>query len=85
MEDSSLKWMGETPSSNELMQWDLGPLPTLDPDLESFLGKHVLSQGADRESDLPPDTLPEPSLKNYAKWVEWHGCYLDMPDWWEEL
>ena len=58
-----------------------GPLPTLQPELESFLSEQTATQCSEQRCDLPP----EPSVENYEEWVEWQGCQVDMPDWWEEL
>ena len=73
--------MGQAPSRSETTECDLGPLPTLEPELESFCGKQTATQGSEEGCDLPP----EPSVGNYEVWVEWQGCQVDTPDWWEEL
>ena len=64
---------------------DLGPLPSLDPDLEYFLGEHTSLQGAEERRSLQQDLQPEPPPEDYCKWIEWYGQYVDMPTWWQEL
>ena len=60
---------------------DLGPPPTLGPDLECFLETPTTVWGArDRQG-----SLPEPSINNYEMWLEQQACQLDTPDWWKEL
>ena len=68
-------------SRGEVEECDLGPLPTLRPELEYFLEMPTTGQGTrDRWS-----FLPEPSIRDYHKWLEWWACQLDTPHWWEEL
>ena len=31
------------------------------------------------------DLAPEPSMENYEVWVEWQACWVEKPEWWEEL
>ena len=65
----------------EVEEGDLGPPPTLRLEFECFLEMPTTDQGTrDRQS-----FLPEPSIRNYEKWLEWWACQLDTPHWWEEL
>ena len=68
-------------TSGELEEYDLGPLASLEPELESFLEALTPRWGAgDRE-----DSQAEPSIKNYEVWLEWWAQQVNMPDWWGEL
>ena len=60
---------------------DLGPLPTLRPELEHFLEMPTTSSGTHSRQGY----LPELSIKNYELWLEWQVHQLDTPHWWEEL
>ena len=68
-------------NKEKVEECDLGPLLNQEPDLEHFLGKPAVMQGAEGGSELSQ----EPSVGNYVVWLEWRGHQLDMPDWWEEL
>ena len=59
----------------------MGPLPTLEAELESFLGEPTSPQGVEGGCDLPP----EPYVENCEVWVEWQACHVDMLEWWDEL
>ena len=77
-----MRWHGEWSTNREKAEeCDLGPSPTLEPDLEHFLGKPAVAQGAEGGYKLSQ----EPPVENFKLWLEWRGCQLDMPDWWEEL
>ena len=65
----------------QLEEGDLGPLPTLRPELEHFLETSMTGWGTRGRWGHPP----EPSIKNYDLWLEWQACQLDIPHWWEEL
>ena len=26
-----------------------------------------------------------PPVEDYEDWIEWRGCRVDMPNWWQEL
>ena len=72
--------LGEA-TRGEVEESNLGPLPTLWPELEHFLEMPTTSQGTrDRWS-----FLPELSIENYDQWLEWKAHQLDTPHWWEEL
>ena len=60
---------------------DLGPLPTLRLELEHFLRCPPLAKAP----GIGQSFLPEPSIRNYEKWLEWQAYQLDTPHWWEEL
>ena len=80
-EDPSRELLGQVTGGGELEECDLGPLPTLEPDLESFLEAPTSTQAAgDRHG-----SLPEPSIENYEVWLEWQAQQVDTPDWWGEL
>ena len=68
-------------TGRELKEYDLGPPPTLEPELESFLEAPTPKLGAWDRCDLQP----EPSIENYEVWLEWQACQVDMPEWWGEL
>ena len=51
----------------EPTECNLGPPPTLKPELESFLEEQAPIQDAEEGCDLPP----EPSQENYKVWLEW--------------
>ena len=68
-------------TSRELEECDLGPLPTLEPELESFLDAQIPMPGAEDRCE----SQPEPSIKNYEVWLEWWAFQVNMPDWWGEL
>ena len=60
---------------------DLGPLPTISPELECFLEMPTTSQGTRDRWDF----LLEPSIRDYEQWLECQAHQLDTPYWWEEL
>ena len=31
------------------------------------------------------DLSQEPLAEDYKKWIEWRGCWVHTPDWWQEL
>ena len=70
---------------SKLAEGDLWPPPSLDPELEYFLGECMPLQGAEEERGPQQDLWPKPSLKDHCKWIEWHGQCVDMPVWWWEL
>ena len=54
----------------EVEESNLGPTPTLGPELEHFLEAPTTRWGArDRQG-----SLPEPSINNYEMWLEWQAC-----------
>ena len=80
-EDPSRQLLGQATGEEELEEYDLGPLPTLKPELESFLEALAPTRGAGDRHGSPL----EPSIENYEVWLEWQTCQVDMPDWWGEL
>ena len=60
---------------------DLGPPPTLELELEHFLGGPSPIWGARDRWGSPPELL----IYNYEMWLEWQAHQMDMPDWWNEL
>ena len=77
---SSEPW-GQVTGGREVEENDLGPPPTLGPELECFLEMPMTVWGArDRQS-----SPPEQSINNYEMWLEWQAHQLDTPDWREKL
>ena len=68
--------MGQSPNRWKAEECDLGPPPTLGPELEYFLGELTVTQEADGGCDLSQ----EPFVENYESWLEWRGCQLNMLD-----
>ena len=73
--------LGQVTGREELEECDLGPLSTLEPELESFLVTPTPMWGVRDRCGLPS----EPSKDNYDVWLEWWAHQVDMPDWWGEL
>ena len=71
--------MGEVPRRSETTECNLGPPPTLQTELESFLAEQIATQGSEQGCDLPPES----SIENYEVWMEWQGCQVNTLDWWE--
>ena len=72
---------GQATGGGKVEESDLGPPPTLGPELEHFLEMPTTVWGArDKQG-----SLPEPSIDNYKMWLEWQAHQLDTPNWWEEL
>ena len=65
----------------QLEEVNLGPPPTLRPELEHFLEMHTTSWGTRGRWGYPPVL----SIKNYDLWLEWQACQLDPSHWWEDL
>ena len=61
----------------EVEEGDLGPLPSLRPELEHFLEMLMTRQGTKDRWDYPL----EPSIKNIELWLKWQACQLDTPHW----
>ena len=80
-EDPLRELLGQATGRGELKESDLGPPPTLGPELESFLEVPTPTQGAGDRCGSPA----EPSIKNYEVWLEWWGQQFDMPECWGEL
>ena len=82
---SSDEWSQREPQEHsirgEVEEGDLGPLPTLRPELEHFLEMPMTSQDTRDRWGF----LPEPSIKNYELWLEWQAHQLDTPHWLVEL
>ena len=77
-----MRWhMGWTPNRRRAEECNLGPPPTLEPEVEYFLGELAVAQEAEGECNL----LQEPSVENYEVWLEWRGHQFNTPDCWEEL
>ena len=73
--------LGQATGGGEVEESDLGPPPTLEPELEHFLEAPIPTQGVgDRQG-----SLPEPLINNYKVWLEWQACQVNMPDGWREL
>ena len=72
---------GQVTGRGEVEESDLGPPPTLEPELEHFLEAPTPMLGARDRQGSPP----EPSINNYEMWLEWWACQVDTPDWWKEL
>ena len=79
-EDPSRELLGQA-TSGELEEYDLGPLSTLEPELESFLEVPTPTWGAGDRCDLQL----EPSIEYYEVWLEWQAHQVNTPDWWGEL
>ena len=60
---------------------DLGPLLKLGPDIKHFLQEQVTMQKEGNGRNLSQD----PPVEDYKKWIEWRGCRVHTPDWWQEL
>ena len=60
---------------------DLGPLPTLRPELEHFLEMCTTSWDTRDRQGFPL----EPSIKDCEQWLKWWAHQFDTPHWWEEL
>ena len=72
-----MRWYVEqSPNREKAKECDLEPPPTLEPDIEHFLGELAVMQGAEGGCELSQ----EPSVENYKVWLEWRGHQLDMPD-----
>ena len=80
-EDPSREIWGQVMGGGEVEESDLGPPPTLGPELEHFLEIPTTAQGARDQQD----PLPEPSIDNYEMWLEWQAFQVDTPNWWKEL
>ena len=76
-EGPSREPLGQVTGGGEVEESDLGPLPTLQPELEHFLQAPRPTQGARDRQGL----LPEPSINNYEVWLEWQAHQLNMPHW----
>ena len=79
-EDPLRQLLGQA-TGGDLEEYDLGPLPTLEPELESFLEAPTPMQGAGDRCD----SQPEPSIENYEVWLEWWAYQGNTPDLWGEL
>ena len=60
---------------------DLGPPLKLGPDPKCFLQELATLQGEGRDSDLSQEPLAE----DYEDWIEWRGCRVNTPNWWQEF
>ena len=73
----------EMPSGNKESKGgdaDLGEPPVLAPTVASFLwGSLETADNKGRE------TLPEPTVLDFAEWVQWKAGKCDTPSWWMEL
>ena len=67
-------------TGGQLEGGDLGPPPTLRPELEHFLEMSMTGQGTRGRHGYPLELL----IKNYELWLEWQAHQLDTPHWWEE-
>ena len=77
-EDHSMRWQaGQSPHNRKPTEYDFEPPPTLEPDIEHFLGEPIAAQ---EEEGVQP--LKEPLVENYEIWAEWRGLQLVTPDWW---
>ena len=76
------QWDLETLEDKEaelpFLEFDLGPLPELGPDIDHFLQEPARKSREDRESN----SSPEPPAEEYKRWVQWRGQAVDMPSWW---
>ena len=80
-DDPLRELLGQVTGGGELKECDLGPLPTLELELESFLESLTPMWGAGDRCGW----LPEPSIENYEVGLEWQARQVNMPDWWAEL
>ena len=71
----------EHSTRGEVEEGNLGPLPTLRPELEHFLEISTPGWGTRGRWGYPPEL----SIKNYKLWLEWWACQLDTSHWWKEL
>ena len=62
-------------------QCDLGPLLTLEPDLEHFLGEPAVTQGAEGGANC----LKSPLWRTTKSGWSGEAASSTHPDWWEEL
>ena len=60
---------------------NLGPLSELGLDLKHFLQESATTPEEDRGSDL----LQGPPAEDNKDCIEWRGCRVHTPDWWQEL
>ena len=65
----------------QLEEDNLGPLPTLSPELEHFLDTPMTGWGMRGRWDY----LPGPLIKNYDLWLGWWAHQLGTSHWWEKL
>ena len=68
-ENASLTSTEETSKGSELTEGDLGPQPSLDLDLEHFLGGHLAQQGQ-KEGEIPAKPMAQTSPRQ-PLWVDW--------------
>ena len=68
------QWEGEE------VEFNLGPPPELEPDVERFFHRPTGECKEDAGGHFPA----EPPVEKYAKWIEWRGQAVDTPDWWWE-
>ena len=68
---------GQATGGGEVEESNLGPTPTLGPELEHFLEAPTTRWSArDRQG-----SLLEPSIDNYEMWLVWWAHKLDTPNW----
>ena len=60
-------------NGSELVGGDLGPPPSLGPDLEHFLAGHPPQQGAEGGRDPQQDLQPKPPFDDHCEWIKWYS------------
>ena len=68
-------------TGRDMGERDLGLPSPMSLDLTWFIGTPAVSRSAGHRQN----TLDEPSIENYKKWLEWWAWQLDTSHWWEEL
>ena len=94
--DSSSDEVPPMPSSSSLTQFqdtadwsqcearDLRGPPSLDPQLESFLGGEAQAE-ANEGHDFWEKITQQPPFEDSHSWVTWRAQQVNMPTWWPEL
>ena len=80
-EDPFREPQGQVTGGGEVEKRNLGPTPTLEPELEHFLQTPTTMWDTRDRQGL----LLKPSINNYDMWLEWWPHQLDTPNWWKEL
>ena len=74
-EGPSRELWGQETGGGDVEESDLGPPPTLMPELEHFQETPTTTWGAsDRQG-----SLLEPLINNYEMWLDWWACQVDTP------
>ena len=80
-----------TPPTRDMSDWsqplegDPNCSPSLDLQLEYFLGGELPLLGAEGGDDSQQESMPQPFLDNSSEWVTWRANQVNIPTWWPEL